>query len=61
LQTWTPALCPPLAQAKSLYTAGRAIIGTQVIENMTTALASRGIVTEDVLMRSIALPRNVSQ
>ena len=48
-------------EAKSLYTSGRAVIGTQIIENMTTALACRGIVTEDVLMRSIALPINVSK
>eukprot|EP00036_Acanthoecidae_sp_10tr_P011172 CAMPEP_0182926200 /NCGR_PEP_ID=MMETSP0105_2-20130417/11166_1 /TAXON_ID=81532 ORGANISM="Acanthoeca-like sp., Strain 10tr" /NCGR_SAMPLE_ID=MMETSP0105_2 /ASSEMBLY_ACC=CAM_ASM_000205 /LENGTH=286 /DNA_ID=CAMNT_0025064079 /DNA_START=212 /DNA_END=1072 /DNA_ORIENTATION=+ len=48
-------------EAKSLYSEGRKLISTQVQSTLDSDVAKRGIMIEEVLMRDIALPKNVSK
>lgn len=47
-------------EAKQLYTAGREKLALDVADELSTQLRSRGIVAEQVLMKRIKLPINVS-
>jgi prohibitin 1 len=46
-------------EAKDLYTSGREVIAQQIQDELSKALAPRGIVLEKVLMRKIVLPKMV--
>jgi len=47
-------------EARDLYTAGREIITQSLIDDLQASLQARGIIIENVLMRSIQLPATVT-
>ncbi len=47
--------------AKDLYTEGRALIGKEIANEMTTIIGDRGIVVEAVLLKAIRLPGGLAQ
>jgi prohibitin 1 len=46
-------------EAKDLYTSGRELIANQIAEDLRQAMAERGLVLEQVLLRRIQLPQMV--
>ncbi len=46
-------------EAKDLYTSGREVISSQIQEDLTKSLATRGLVVENILLRKISLPDQV--
>ena len=46
--------------AKDLYTSGRSTIQTALREELSSSLGPRGIIVEDVLLKDITLPKQLS-
>lgn len=49
------------SEAKALYTSGRSDIQNRLKEELTSSLAPRGIVIEDVLLKAVQLPDDLSK
>jgi regulator of protease activity HflC (stomatin/prohibitin superfamily) len=48
------------SEAKALYTAGRSELQTQMKDELSTKLGPKGIVVEDVLLKNVVLPKDLS-
>lgn len=47
-------------EAKSLYSSGRGLIANETFKELTLELEKRGIVPEQILLKKIALPQNLT-
>jgi len=48
-------------EAKDLYSEKRAEAANKILENLKNVLDSRGVITEEVLLRNVALPDNLAR